>query len=308
MQEVKLDFSYSLKDANFEMDALQQEMLNFYIRADPKFRMAFYQDFTQQFFQYIKDKARLREPVYLSITGAVRGGKSYCAISLSWIMNYLQGRIMDMRYITANNIEYLETIKDMSEEDLKNSTFVQDEQRDYYGVGSVAKRTKMQDVQNIIAKFNISNISICPTKITENSHYALKIFGRDFKQGVNRFMLYNLQAGEGSSHRPLSMIYLPIFTKLLPKEIHVPLEEAYNKKKDEWILRETRGEGNALMTIKKRTAEIISKDQKYLSIKKKDERLAFLSMKLGNEWTSGEVKEVFNLINLILAGNMPDES
>jgi hypothetical protein len=306
MQEVNLNFSYNLTTAKFELDALQQEMLNFYIRADPKFRMAFYQDYTSQFFQYIKDKARLKEPIYLSVTGGVRSGKSYSAISVCWILNYLHGRIIDIRYITANEVDYLESLKNMPEKDLANSCFVIDEKKQgVFGIGSYAKKMKLQDMQNIIAKFNISNITLCPTKIDDKSQYALKSFGRDFN-GVNRFMLYNLQAGDGASHRPMGMVYIPPFNKLLPEKIGSKLEKDYIKKKDAWILRETRGEGDVLYQIKRKTAEVFAKDTKYLELTKKDEKLAYLSMALGSEWTKAEIGELLNLTSIIAKGLMPN--
>jgi len=107
-------------------------------------------------------------------------------------------------------------------------------------------------VQNIIAKQNISTISICPTKFSnQDAFYGLKVFGRDFKQKINRFMLYNLQEGEKGGVSPMGMVYIPIFQKILPKKISNKLAIDYEAKKDEWIERETRGEGDVLYGIKK---------------------------------------------------------
>jgi hypothetical protein len=308
-EQIKFDFSYNLKNGIFEVDRMQNELIQDYIRIDQRFRRAFFLDKTSVFIDFLKDKARLKEPTNLSIMGQTRSGKSYCAISLAFLINYFYGRIMDGRYICANNMAYLEKLQEMEEADLNNSAFVLDESKGQFGIGSTAKKSRMTDVQNIIAKFNITTISLCPTKFSnsEGSVYGLRTMGRDFTQKVNRFMLYNLQEGEKGGIRPTSMIYIPIFTKLLPKHIAEPLEKEYNEKKDKWVIEETRGRGDALYVIKEKTARYFSKDEKYLQLKKKDEKIAYISMKLGSDWTVGEVKEIYNLTNLMIQNLMPDK-
>lgn len=299
-----LRVKYDLGKAYFELDALQEEMLKFYVRADPKFKRAFFTDYTEQFFQYLNDKARLLEVAHLSVMGNTRSGKSYSAMSLAFIMNLLHGRIMDMRYVCANQFDYLEAIKAMPMEDLKNSCFLIDEDKGgVFGTGSIAKKTKLLDVQNIIAKQNISTISLTPHKFAnENANYGLRTMGRDFKQKINRFMLYNLQEGDRGGSKPMGMCYIPIFTKLLPKEISDKLEKEYEEKKDEWIEKEQRGEGDVLYKIKKNSAKVFADDEKFLGLSKKDEKLAYIGVKLGSEWTRTEINEIYNLANLYIQG------
>jgi hypothetical protein len=302
-EPIKLDFSYDLKTAKFELDSIQIDLIEEYKRIDQRFKRAFYQDKTALFIQVLKEKSRLREPVHISTMGTIRGGKSHSMMSLCFLMNYFHGRIIDSRYITANSYEFLENLKEMPMDDLKNSCFQIDEEKNVFGVGSIAKKTKLTDVQNIIAKQNISTISICPNKFpNQDAFYGLRAFGRDFTQKVNRFMLYNLQEGEKGGIRPFGMIYIPIIIKLVPEPISKLLIEAYEKKKDEWIERETRGEGDVLYQIKRKTAQHFANDPNFKLIKKKDEKIVYLAQKLGSEWTKGEVTEVFNLTNLYLQG------
>lgn len=234
---------------------------------------------------------------------------SHSMMSVCFLLNYFHKRIIDVRYITANSFEFLQNLQEMSMEDLKNSCFQIDEEKNVFGVGSLAKKTKLTDVQNIIAKNNISTISICPTRFSnKDAFYGLRAFGRDFSQKVNRFMLYNLQEGERGSIRPTGMIYIPIITKLVPEHISKSLIEAYEKKKDEWIARETRGEGDVLYQIKRKTAEHFSKDSNYHKLKKKDEKIVYISQKLGSEWSKGECVEVFNMANIFIQGISMDSN
>jgi hypothetical protein len=309
MENIKFDYTYDLKTANFELDVLQQEMLRFYLRADKKFRTAYNIDYTSLFIQFLKDKTRLKEPTHLSTMGNIRAGKSLSMMSICFLMNYYNGRIINIKYICPNSFDYLEQLKNMTEEETMNSCFQIDEEKNVFGVGSLAKKTKLSDVQNIIAKRNISTISICPTRFpNKDAWYGLRAFGREFSQKVNRFMLYNLQEGEKGGIKPMGMVYIPIITKLVPEIYSKPLVDAYDKKKDEWILKEQRGEGDVLYQIKRKTAEHFARDEKYKQIKKKDERIAFISMSLGSEWARGEILEVFNITNLIISKLAPEQN
>ena len=67
-----LKFEFDLSKTNYQLDRLQNKFLEFYLRSDHRFRKAFYSNYTNDFIGYIRDKARLREPVHLSIMGSVR--------------------------------------------------------------------------------------------------------------------------------------------------------------------------------------------------------------------------------------------
>ena len=59
-------------DVVFELDALQQELLNRYLRSDKNFLRAYYTNYTGLFMQFIKDKVRLNEPISLSMVLTIR--------------------------------------------------------------------------------------------------------------------------------------------------------------------------------------------------------------------------------------------
>lgn len=301
----KLNLTHDLTNADYQLDAIQQEMLKLYIRNDLKFQRAFMTDFTQYFLQFIKDKIRLKEPITLSTMGVVRGGKSYGMIAVCVIHQALQGRLFTSEYICANEMEFMDKLRDFPQDKLSDRIFLIDEEKKaMYGSGSVAKKMKAEDVSNIIAINNISVIRINPVHFpsSEVAWYGLRAFGRCFKTGTIRFMLYNLQEGEHGSFRPVGMVYLPMFTKLLPKDLADEVEKGYLEKKNAWVMKEQRGEMDVLQEIKKRMAEKFVNDEQFKSITKKNERLVYVQQVLGSEWTTSETKDILTLAQMMLNG------
>jgi hypothetical protein len=313
-QEIHLDPALftpkkiDLSQAFYEIDALQNELLKFYLRADPRFKRAFYTDFTSMFLQFLKDKARLEEPVHISIMGNTRSGKSSIGMTLTGYLMALYGKKLTISQICANVFEFLETLQNTPLEETKNTCYqVDEEKQSIYGVGSVAKKMKVSDVQNIIAINNISTIMLNPTGwANKESNYGLRIFGRCFKTRTCRAMLYNLMEKGSGGELPLGMIYLPIFTEVLPygKE----LEADYLKKKQIWVNREQQGSGDVLFDLKRKTAEKFCKDPRYMGIKHKLERLTYIGTIMGSEWTKGEIEEIESLTKLIKEGYLDDRT
>jgi hypothetical protein len=63
-----------------------------------------------------------------------------------------------------------------------------------------------------------------------------------------------------------------------------------------------RGEGNVLAELRKKLADKFSKDKIYQKIKFKNEKITYLTAKLGNEWTTNEIKDISELTKLIEKG------
>jgi hypothetical protein len=296
-----LKFEMDLSKANYQLDALQNKILQTYIRQDTKFRKAFVTNYTAEFLQFFKDKARLKEPISLSVLGQVRSGKSYSMITLASILMALYGKEFTIDYICGNSIEYLEKLKIMPEEKLLNSCFLIDEEKQgIYSIGSIAKKMKLSDVMNITAINNVSTIMLNPVSWqNKEAMYGLRTFGRCFETKTCRLMLYNLQSGGHQAELPMGNVYLPIFTNFLPKDYAVELERQYLVKKMEWVRGEQRGEGDVLAEVRKKSAENFMRDKNFLQIKKRKERLAFITNKLGSEWTSKECEDILTLTSLL---------
>jgi hypothetical protein len=299
-----LKFTFDLAKADYQLDVLQNELLKSYLRADPRFRRAFNQNYTPQFFQFLRDKARLKEVVHLSIMGQVRSGKSSVALSIASYLMACHGKRFTIDYVCANAYEFIEKLKVMPQEELDNTCFVIDEQKQsVYGVGSIAKKMKITDVANIIAIRGISTISLNPqTWANKESFYGIRLFGKDYASQTCRMMLYNLQAGGKQSELPMGNLYIPIFNVFLPKNYAEELNKAYLKKKNAWVLDEQRGQGDVLAELRKKSAENFVRDKKFLQIKKKKERMAYIQQKMGSEWTSKECEDILTLTSLLEQG------
>jgi len=299
-----LHFEFDLSKANYEIDVLQNRLLQVYLRADPKFRRAFSTNYTNDFFQFLKDKARLREPVHISIMGQVRSGKSSIAITIAIFLMACYGKKFNVNYVCANAYEFIEKLKVMPQEELDNSCFVIDEQKSaVYGVGSIAKKMKITDVNNIIAVRGISTISLNPiTWANREAFYGLRVFGKCYKTKTVRCMLYNLAEHGRGGELPLGNVYLPIYNFFLPKNYADKLEKEYLEKKMAWVRQEQIGEGDVLYEIKKKSAESFMRDKKFLELTKKGEKTVYISLKLGSEWTKGECEEIYQITNLIKKG------
>lgn len=298
-----LRFSFNISEANYQIDALQNKLLEFYIRADRKFRYAFYTNYTNDFLQYLKDKTRLGEPIHLSVMGVTRSGKSSVASTVGFIIMALYGKRFTSEYVCANSMEFLDKIQSTPTEETTNSFFLIDEDKSYFGTGSTAKKFKLQDVANIIAKHNISTATLCPTKFANtDAHYGLRLFGKCYKTKTCRMMLYNLQEKGSGGSLPLGMVYLPIVSALLPEEIADEYNSEYEAKKDKWIEQEILGNNDVMYDLKKKTADMFLRDEQFLKLRKKNEKLTYVSMKLGSEWTTGEIKEILGIIGLLEQG------
>jgi len=296
-----LKYNVDLNEAFYEIDCLQNRLLEGYLRADHRFRRAFGTNFTQDFYQFLRDKARLHEPVHISVIGQVRSGKSYTSIGIATFMMACYNKLFTIEYLCANIFEFLEKLKTMPQEKLTNSCFVIDEEKQsIYGIGSTAKKMKVTDVQNIIAINNISTIMLNPSSwANKEAMYGIRIFGRCRKTFTTRSMLYNLQERGKGGELPMGTLFLPIFTHFLPPDYAPFLEKQYLDKKNAWVMREQRGEGDVLYELKKNEAQKFLKDAKFMELKKKAEKTAYISYKLGSEWTKGEVEEILAFTSLL---------
>lgn len=301
-----IKFSLDLSKANYQIDALQNRLLEFYLRADRNFRRAFSINYTNDFITFIKDKVKLREPIHISVIGATRSGKSYTMITVCYLIMALYNKRFTMDYICGNAYEFIEKLKVMPEEDLMDSVFLIDEEKmTVFGVGSIAKKMKIADVQNIIAINNISTIMLNPSSwANKEATYGLRTFGRCFGTKTVRMMLYNLSEKGKGGEMPMGMIYLPIFTEVLEKEYADRLEKEYLAKKNAWVKQEMRGEGDVLAEIKKTSAKGFVKDSKYLDLKSKTLRITYINQKMGSEWTKTEVEEIESITRLLRQGSL----
>ena len=116
-------------------------------------------------------------------------------------------------------------------------------------------------------------------------------------------MIYNLaESGGARMGLPLGMVYIPIFTFLLPENFAKILEKQYLERKKEWVGNEMRGLGDVIGLIHKKTAQSFMRDEQFLGLKKKNERKIYIQQVCGSEWSSSEIEAVLQLTNMLRNG------
>jgi hypothetical protein len=239
--------------------------------------------------------------------GSVCSGKSYTALTLAILHQAMYGRLFHPFFICANAYEYLEKIQNTPVDKLTNRIFLIDEQKDTYGIGSTARKTKLENTQSIIALSNISTIFLTPHSFQDKSaDYGIRIMGRCFDTRTYKSMLYNLQEKVGGL--PMGNLYFPIFTKLMDNPYGKWLESRYLKRKTDWIGKERTGEGGDILeSLKKKTAINFIHDEKFMGLKTKKQRLDYITLKMGSEWTSGEKEIIEGYTKLLRDGAVNEE-
>lgn len=303
------NININIREAVFELDVLQLDLIQRYLRNDRNFMRAFFTDYTKLFFQFLKDKTSLNEPIHLSVMGAVRSSKSTSAICIAGMIMEARDKLMDTNHIMQSEYAFLETLKENKNVSFGDCFVIDESKQAVFGIGSSAKKLKIADVQNIIAVNNISTIWVKPDGWSfEGAMYGLRAFGRGQfdKQGnklpirINRFMLYNLQESSAGGSLPLGMVYIPHFADYLKNGKE--LLEAYNNKKQDWVNQEQFGTSDSLQESMFRMAERLSKSEAFSKLTKSKDKETFIATALGSEATRGEITQLLSLTRLLAQG------
>lgn len=286
-----------LQQADFETDTLQEIFIYNSMRENKRFLRTMHTDFTEQFIQYLIRKTELDEPIGLGIKGVVRGGKSSFAIFIACFLCMLRGLIFDVDHICRSEFEFLERVKDAKFGDV----YIIDESKfAVYGIGSIAKRTKMKDIQNIIAIKNISTIYITPREFNDtNSDYGFHILGRarNCKPRLIRALLFNLQQRAIGTYIPYGLVTFPLFVDKVP--YGEQLNKEYTKKKMSWVDAEQQSKGNIMYEIQIKMAKHLLAQKDFKGVHKKRERLIIAKKYLADEFTEQEKEAIITMAYMI---------
>jgi len=378
LAELNEKIARALEYAVFVVDPLQESIIERYIQEYPDFARAMYIDYTERFLEFLKHKARHNEPISISIMGIQRGGKSYAAITLHAIMMLLRGFLPDENFIVSDKNEYLNALKAPAEIVHKKCFVIDEDKTAVFGTGSIARKHKLLDVQNIIAVNAISTIWIRPDEFSfSDAQYGLRVFGRyeakfhdrfnwqqesvemfkqyqqkggfmseaEFKSVVSdlpeasmisyklyksgklsypdfefiegerrdkskirltRFMLYNLQESAKIGF-PLGMVYIPPFVDLPELFPDVDeFEKKYMAKKMAWVNKEQSCQRDVIYKEKMKIARNFSRDPKFNQLKSRPDRILYISVELGSEFTKNDCEEIERLAKKIIEGFWSD--
>ncbi len=229
--------------------------------------------------QYIVDKRIFR----LSIMGETRVGKSEVGTSFGLLYkkmfneSYDDGIFVDLdvyettklksgkidfnvNHIVGCQEDYMIELRRMYADG--KLTFGQifqiDENRDAIGgLGSFSAEIDLRNINNIVAKYMISEIWITPTKFVDrNTPYGLYVLKKDLKNKINWCLLYKIRLTEHSIHDYIFLGWVGI-----PLHDNDELRKKYNIKKNEWIDDEMMGKSSKRTQLRKEASKLISKDK-----------------------------------------------
>jgi len=291
--------------AHFETDTLQETFIYNSMRENKKFLRTMHTDFTPQFTDYLIRKTELDEPIGIGIKGVVRGGKSSFAILIACFLCGLRNKKMDVDHICKNEFDFLEKVPSAEFGDV----YVIDESKcAVYGIGSVAKRMKLKDIQNIIAVKNISTFYLTPREFNDtNSDYGFHVLGRarNCQPRLIRSLLYNLQERAVGTYVPYGLVTYPLFMDTVP--YGEQFNKEYMQKKLSWVNQEQKSEGTIMHDIQLRMAKYLMQQQDFMAVKKKRERMILAKKYLADEFTEQEKGDIVSMVYMLEAGTLKFE-
>ena len=235
-----------------------------------------------ELWRYIYEKRVFRT----SIKGETRGGKSEgvqtIAINYYRIFNklYEMGHFDDIKVqgikkakidfgidnIHDNQSVYVNNIKARAREnDLVFGEFnIIDEDKDSYGgLGSFSEQQDITNINNIVAKFMLSEAWIRPDAfLRRNTPYGIQFLIKDYENRLNWGLLFKIE---------MESLGIPEFTLLgwvaigLHKDDE--LREAYEAKKDSWIAEELAGGVSPRIKARHLASKTLSDDERFCEAK-----------------------------------------
>ena len=234
---------------------------------------------TNEMRSYILDKKIWR----MSIMGEVRMGKS--EIGTSFALLYLKmfnelydedyfnikeltkstklidARLtFDIKHIRSSQEDYITSLRKIySDSKLKFGQIFQidENKQSGGGLGSYSTEADLNNLNNIVAKYMISEIWITPDRfIDRNCPYGLRVFKKDLEHKVNWCLLYKIEMMENFMKKYIFMGWVHV-----PLHSNEKLREEYNKKKNEWISVELEGGSDVRTLLRKEASKLLSKNE-----------------------------------------------
>lgn len=273
------------KDCSGNLPNLNQKDLALLCDIRKNKPMAFYYNATQfylgEMYDYLKDARCWRT----SIMGETRGGKSECGQTLALMyvkmFNSLlkQGNYddidvykegiyskkdieIDVNHICSNQSNYIYTMREDQKENKINfgQMWIIDESRKSIGgIGSFSELLDLKNINNIIAKFMQAEIWIQPAQFEVNNvPYGLYVYKKDTINRVNWCLLYKMARSPtgGLEYSFMGWVKIPLHK-------NQSLRDLYNKKKNDWIVREMEGSYDDRLVARKKVAVLLADDKDF---------------------------------------------
>jgi len=279
--------------------------------------------FINEMWRYIREKRVWR----ISIMGETRGGKSECGSTIAFwyvkLFNLLfkKGHFKDLdvssqgvllRELTFE-IQYVYDNQQVYKTNLKRRTAegtlvygqihqIDEEKSSIGGIGSYSDQTETENLNNITAKFNQSEIWIQPLQLgIKNCPYGLKVFKKDELNRVNWCLLHKMEQEPNGA----TMIKFLGWVKI-PLHTNEDFRQKYNLLKNEWIKKEISGRADERLQKRIESAKMLLKEYpQYFTFNDKgrckytrDEQISLLDMLSANSQidTNYNYTEKFDIV------------
>jgi hypothetical protein len=226
-RKIAENIKVNLKSISFEVDPIQNYTMQLKVQKLPVFAEAMNRNLTGIFFHFLDYKVEKKEPSILEWKGGVRTGKTTGAISTHKYIAQRSGVEFTIEMICPNEQYFVQRIPYAA----NNTSMIVDEQMEQHtGLGAFREMQHTEDLNNIIAKNNISVSWIHPPDfVGRNAFYGLETAGRNFEHKLTKFLIYDLtQKTFGVSSIPLGFV-------IVPKYDDIKFETEYEKRKDAHI-------------------------------------------------------------------------
>ena len=242
--------------------------------------MAFYKNVTNFFitemYRYIKENRVWR----VSVMGETRSGKSEVGSTICFLYkNYwnkcLNEGLFDsldiwelfpkqeidfnVENVHGSQSDYIYYLRDSQKNNtLKFGQIHQiDESRSAIGgIGSFSEAIELENLNNIIAKFMQSEVWITPQKFeTRNAPYGLYVYKKDMVNRKNWCLMFKIEMRANNTKSVVFLGWVDI-----PLHNNEEFRTKYNKKKNDWIMREVSGSGDKRIEERKKTSKLLAND------------------------------------------------
>ena len=188
-----IDKWFKIDNIEFIVDKFEELILQDVFSNDKATTQKLKRDILNVFREWVDNKIKAKENMSINLKGKTRSGKSLIGLAITDMICERQGVEFDTEKIVCGNQKEFR-------QSLKNSQFGDVRQIDENAfantdIGSTTEMQQLKDIQNIIAKRNITTLYITPRQfLPTGATIGFSTWGKDPNNWLNRVLVYNLES------------------------------------------------------------------------------------------------------------------
>jgi hypothetical protein len=262
-------------------------------------------DVTQVFFDTLRYKVKMKENISLEVTGTTRSGKTSVASSIMLFVSKLRNIPFTTKNIRQDQFDFLNYIKDQSNDSLFRTQWVVDETR--HGIfqeGSMAQHAVLKDFNNICAVLELAIAWLNPQNYdtSHNSQYVLYVWGKDVPNKLTKCLLYDISSHDMFAGTPLGYVIVDV-----SQFVGTDLEKEYLKLKWDRVEKQKEQSQTNTMQYRKRVAEAFEKSKEWKRLTNRKQKKIFIKSVLGDMIPNDVVDEIVEMTEMTQLMTNPEE-